>query len=153
MSGICIMLFTKRVLPLVSWFINDIDHDMCNSKPINVLKWYVGLNDLFTYLLQSKDDVDSFWKRDYTETLEKRKHFLNSWINWKQILWSCDTGCDLCVLKIQFLNTSTNLYTHPNLYNFLTNEYRIRDAILWVSPLMNCLDTFVIFQIHYYIFN
>lgn len=56
----CIMLFTKRVLPLVSWFINDIDHDMCNSKPINVLKWYVGLNDLFTYLLQSKDDVDSF---------------------------------------------------------------------------------------------
>lgn len=54
------MLFTKRVLPLVSWFINDIDHDMCNSKAINVLKWYVGLNDLFTYLLQSKDDVDSF---------------------------------------------------------------------------------------------
>lgn len=141
------MLFTKRVLPLVSWFINDID--LCNSKPINVLKWYVGLNDLFTHLLQSK--------RWYWFFLIKRRKRLRNGNTFKCLdklnenLLSCDTGCDLCALKFQFLNTSTNPCIHPNLWNLfyvktmkgfwiLTTEYRIRDEILWVSMLMNCLD-------------
>lgn len=39
----------KMCFFFVLWFINDID--MCNFKLINVLKWYVGLNDLFIYFL------------------------------------------------------------------------------------------------------